>query len=347
MKMNKVKLGDIAIFGNGVTIPKEKGEVPAFGGNGITDYVNSSNSNDETIIIGRVGAYCGSVHYYKGNCWITDNALYIKVKQDINAKFLSHYLKLTNLNKVHIGSSQPLITQGILEQLEIQIPSIQTQTVIASILSFFDNKIELNNKINKELENLAKTIYDYWFVQNTDKRWEREKVGNLLIKHADNSLHIDAKNIFKIGKHPVITQDVGDLIKGYTNEENPIIDLPALIFGDHSCTLRYIDFPFFRGADGTQLLYFENEKIPMYSYFSLEKLIPFLPNFGKYERHFKYLKELHVFIPPTQILQEFNKIVLPIFSAINRNRQESNVLAQLRDFLLPLLLNGQVKVKNG
>jgi len=258
------------------------------------------------------------------------------------------YYHLLNRKKELInlasGSARTNISQKVIQDFELYLPNIKTQTAIAHVLSSLDDKIELNNKINKELENMAKTIYDYWFVQNADRRWERKRVGDILRKYTDNSLHIDTKNIYKTEKYPVITQDVGDLIKGYTNEENPIIDLPAIIFGDHSCTLRFLNFPFFRGADGTQLLYFENEETTVYAYFCLEQIIPFLTNFGKYERHFKYLKDFEIIVPSTPILQKFNKIVSPLFSTIIKNRQENICLAQQRDFLLPLLMGGEVGV---
>ena len=344
--MIKVKLGDIVIFGNGATIPKEKGKIPAFGGNGITNYVNSFNVNDKTIIIGRVGAYCGSVHYYEGKSWITDNALYIKVNSDIDAKFLSQYLKLTNLNKIQIGSSQPLITQGILSNLEIYIPPRPTQTAIANILSTLDDKIELNNKINNELENLAKTIYEYWFVQNEDKKWELKKLSDLLVKDVKKIKSISSKNILLDGKYPVIKQDTDSFINGYTNEINPINRLPVIIFGDHSCTLKYINFPFFQGADGTQLLYFNKENLTNYVYFCLDNLMHNLPNYKKYERHFKYLKEFKICIPNDKILNQFNKTIFPIFEQIYNNIKENTSLSHLRDYLLPLLMNGQIVVSD-
>ena len=52
----------------------------------------------------------------------------------------------------------------------------------------------------------------------------------------------------------MVTQEQGSLISGYTNNKNSITDLPIIVFGDHSCTFKFIDFPFVRGADGTQLL---------------------------------------------------------------------------------------------
>lgn len=62
-------------------------------------------------------------------------------------------------------------------------------------------------------------------------------------KYIDKSKHIKSKDTKK-GRYPVITQDNREFIAGFANEENPIIDIPLIVFGDHSCTLRYIDFPF-------------------------------------------------------------------------------------------------------
>ena len=266
----------------------------------------------------------------------------------IDSKFL-YYWMLSNEFKQQvfnnkIGAVQKALTIINLQELIITLPNLSTQTVIGKVLSSLDEKIELNNKINKELEAMAKSLYDYWFVQNADDSWKRTKINDLFKKYTDTSVRIDAKNIQKEGKYPVITQDVGDLVKGYTNEDHPISDLPAIIFGDHSCTLRYIDFPFFRGADGTQLMYFENKKIINYIYYCMSKLIPYLPNFGKYERHFKYLKDFEILVPPTDLIDNFNNFVTPIFSQINFNRNENYTLSQLRDYLLPLLMNGQVQV---
>ena len=270
-------------------------------------------------------------------------ALITPFNDKLNGRFLNYYFHTKHLQSYfenNAGGSGQRCSLSIdtIKEIPLFLPDIETQSAIAGVLSSLDDKIALNNKINKELEDLAKTIYDYWFVQNADEKWEKKRIGELIKKYTDNSLKIDAKNILKEGKHPVITQDVGDLIKGYTNEDNPISDLPAIVFGDHSCTLRYINFPFFRGADGTQVLYFENEETTLYVYFCIGKLIPNLPNFGKYERHFKYLKDFEIIIPSIHFLEKFNKTVSPIFNQILKNRQESTHLARLRDWLLPMLM---------
>ena len=105
------------------------------------------------------------------------------------------------------------------------------------------------------------------------------------------------------GDIPVVTQERGQLISGYTNNVEPIRDLPIILFGDHSCSFKYIDFPFVRGADGTQLIRPIEEKISAkYLYYYL--LTVEITNSGKYERHMKYLKIINVPIPPMEIQQQ-------------------------------------------
>lgn len=267
-------------------------------------------------------------------------------------------------------SGRKRVNENSLKNLDFIFPDLPTQKSIAKVLSDLDAKIELNNKINRELEAMAKTLYDYWFVQfdfpdangrpykssggkmvyNAELKreipegWEVKKLGDIIKKYADKSTHIESKNILNEGLYPVITQDNGDLISGFTNENNPIEDVPLIVFGDHSCTLRYIDFPFFRGADGTQIMYFE-EDLTIYVYLFLQMIITQIPGYGKYERHYKYLKEFNIIIPKAKFLSEFQKIVEPIFNKISKSRLQNQHLTALRDWLLPMLMNGQVTVK--
>ena len=119
------------------------------------------------------------------------------------------------------------------------------------------------------------------------------------------------------------------------------LSIPLIIFGDHSCTLRYVNFPFFRGADGTQILNFGSSLV-FYIYLFLESVIIQIPNYGKYERHFKYIKDLKVVIPPKNNLINFQSQIQSSLDKIEIIRQENQKLTELRDWLLPMLMNGQV-----
>ena len=97
---------DLFTIGNGQTMPQNEGLVPAYGGNGIVKMVEISNY-PACIIIGRVGANCGSIHYSKVPCWVSDNAISICSKNDDWQPFLFYSLKLYNLSKKY---SVPVLT---------------------------------------------------------------------------------------------------------------------------------------------------------------------------------------------------------------------------------------------
>ncbi|MGL5257085.1 MAG: restriction endonuclease subunit S [Proteocatella sp.] len=157
-------LSDIVNFYNGKKRHEDNGDIPVYGGNGILDYCNDFNTEGESIIIGRVGAYCGNVNYTNKRCWISDNAILVKAKDKFDSKFIYYNLIYQDLHNLRTGSSQPLLTQGSLKKVQIRCPILKEQKAIAHILSTLDEKIELNNKINKTLENMAQSIFKEWFV---------------------------------------------------------------------------------------------------------------------------------------------------------------------------------------
>lgn len=165
----KVKLGEITSFRNGRKAKVVKGinncKYPLYGGNGMYGSTQSFNSED-SIIIGRVGAYCGSVHNGEGRIWISDNAIEAKPKNDMMVlnKYLYYRLVSLNLNRLHQGTSQPLLNQFILKSININLPPLNEQKAIADTLSALDDKIELNNKINQNLEAQAQAIFKHWFI---------------------------------------------------------------------------------------------------------------------------------------------------------------------------------------
>ncbi len=167
------KLKDVAEFKNGKSRPAKEGTFPIYGGNGILGYTNQFNSENEVTIIGRVGAYCGSVYYENKQIWISDNALFALPKNGFDTKFLFYFLKNLNLNQFAEGSSHPLLTQNLLNSIDVQITdNIEEQKSIASILSSLDDKIDLLHRQNKTLEALAETLFRQWFVEETEDSWE-------------------------------------------------------------------------------------------------------------------------------------------------------------------------------
>ena len=140
------------------------GKYPVYGGNGLRGYADRSNFEGECAIIGRQGAYCGNVRYFKGEAYMTEHAVVCQANEKANTYYLSALLSTMHLERLSGQSAQPGLAVGTLSVQEINLPSLEAQRSIASILSSLDRKIELNNKINADLEEMAQAIFKNWFV---------------------------------------------------------------------------------------------------------------------------------------------------------------------------------------
>ncbi len=121
------KLEQVVEFKNGKTSPKrnESGLYNVYGSNGIIGNTDSFNSEKDTIIIGRVGSYCGSLYLSKEPCWVTDNAIIGKGKIPSTDLYVFLLLKTIDLNSLKSGSGQPLINQSILGDIEVIHPTVE------------------------------------------------------------------------------------------------------------------------------------------------------------------------------------------------------------------------------
>ena len=115
------KLGELMTFGNGKSRPKTDGAIPVYGGNGVLSYTDHHNI-ENAVLIGRVGAYCGSVYLEQGICWVSDNAIFAKSKITKDEFFDYFLLKRLNLFNHHVGTGQQLLTQEILNNIEVPKP---------------------------------------------------------------------------------------------------------------------------------------------------------------------------------------------------------------------------------
>lgn len=133
---------------------------PIYGGNGIMGYSSEFNFENKTIIIGRVGEYCGAIHRNNEKCWISDNALYIKEFKNnyFDLSFLALSLEYRDLNKYKSQSGQPLLSQGDLYPLQLALPPIDEQKKISAIISKTVEELENERSDKAELEQLKKGL---------------------------------------------------------------------------------------------------------------------------------------------------------------------------------------------
>lgn len=235
------------------------------------------------------------------------------------------------------------------------LPDLPTQRRIASILSAYDDLIENNRRQIKLLAEAAQRLYREWFVElrfpghegvkvmdGVPEGWKIETVGSLLRK-IPRTKQILTSDYQVSGNIPIVDQS-RDFIAGYTNDTDACVKPQdaIIVFGDHTRILKYITFPFAKGADGTQLIVSNSDCMPQsLFYFSIIHID--LTNYH-YARHFKYLKESTILVPTKSIANAYDNIVHPIMKRIQVLRDSCVKAKEARDRLLPILMNREMEV---
>lgn len=282
-------------------------------------------------------------------------------KEKLDPFFLMYYLAspfmqsyMLNL-AVGKGASRNAMTKEMIENFEIPCPHLDIQKKIVSVLRPYDNLIKNNQKQIKLLEEAAQRLYKEWFVdlrfpgyekvkivEELPEGWRRDSVGNI-IRKVFRTKQVNVTDYLKHGVVPIIDQS-RDFIAGYTNDQETIVDfgVPVIVFGDHTRIIKYIQFPFAKGADGTQLIISDEPRMPQ-SLFYLSLIAVDLSNYH-YARHFKYLKSESILVPSIELAKRFDNLIAPILSQIQKLRDTSMHLIEARDRLLPKLMSGEITI---
>lgn len=356
------KLGEVVTWGNGKERPKDKGTIPVYGGNGVLDYTNRGNYDGETVIVGRVGAYCGSVFYTNQPIWVSDNALAAKPQNGNDAKFLYYFLRHLNLNGYAEGSTHPLVTQRLLNSIDVVIPSLDEQKRIAGVLSSLDDKIDLLNRENATLEALAETLFRHYFIENPNPDWKEGKVSDIAIhckdsinpqKHSDEFFLHYSIPAYDNGKHPTAEQGRNIQSNKYVIPQKCILFSKLNPHKDKRVWLMLDDVqPNAICSTEFQIVKPQNDQ---WLYFLYEWLT-YKENYDEIASGVSGTSGSHQRIDPKAIfdneclivddgiLAQYNEQVIPIFRKVESNQQQMQTMVAKRDTLLPRIMSGEVKV---
>ena len=339
------------------------------------DIIIEKSGGSPTQSTGRMVYVSKELLSAKKNIVCSNFCTAFRVKEGWNAHYVFLYLQNVYNSGVFFNFEgktsglKNLMMDAAFKSIPIKKIPIAKQTDLADSISAIDKKLSLNRQTNDNLEAMAKQLYDYWFVQfdfpneegkpykasggamvwneklkrEIPKGWNTVGIGDILDKYPATKRY-ETKEYLPQGKYPIIDQ--GDsYIVGFTNErENLLVRHPAVLFGDHSTKVKFLDFDFARGADGTQILYSSIPEVSQYHlYLALKSMS--IPNPG-YSRHFKYLKEMPIITPNIDVAIAFSEIVTPLYKQWTNNVFGNIELTKQRDELLPLLMNGQATVNS-
>lgn len=381
-------------YGKGNTIVDTGGKYPIYGSNGIVGYTDEYNSEDSPVI-GHIGAYAGIVNWARGKHFVTYNGVICKIKNGVDPRFAYYTLLCSNLQKTLRGSTQPFISYDILNNIKVYFPELNTQQVIGEFLSRLDNKIEINHKINAELESMAKLIYDYWFVQfdfpdengkpykssggevvfseelnrEIPKGWESCLLGDVLDRTGTG---LNPRKNFVLGSGDNFYVTIKNIEQGKVildNKCDKINDEALEIINKRSdLNVGDILFTSIQPVGVTYLLHEKpinwninesvftirpNSKVTselLYMFLSGDYIKAYTNNVsaGSIHKGIRHstLKECKFILPHSSLIEKFTEKVQPILYKLHLIDKENQKLSELRDWLLPMLMNGQVTIKD-
>ena len=277
--------------------------------------------------------------------------------------FKTKYIR-TQISLTSTGSKVKHTSPERIYSVKCNLPSFDIQQNIASVLLSLDKKIELNNKINKELEAMAKTLYDYWFVQfdfpdvngkpykssggkmvyneelkrEIPEGWEVKKIADLLDVITGKE---DANFAVENGKHPFFTcADTISYCDNYAFEGKAI-----LIAGNGNFNVKLYDGKF-NAYQRTYVLIPNNEQYYSIIFYAVQDQLKRLSS-GSAGSIIKFItkgdvENISLILPKANYSKLFKQLNV-ITKLIEKKKKENQELSKLRDWLLPMLMNGQVK----
>ena len=348
------------------------GTIPCYGSGGVIRYVNNSLYEKESILIPRKGSL-NNLFFINKPFWTVDTLFWSIINEKIVLpRYLFYKLKNLNLSSFNEGSAVPSLTTKTLNKISIKIHNLQLQERIISILSSLDDKIELNKKINQNLEETAQTLFKRWFIDfefpneegkpykssggklieselgEIPEGWEVDELGNnSFLTAGGDKPNLTSKNKNEKYCIPIYSNGTDKKgLYGYTitskiNEEGITISSRGTV--GYVCLRTKPYYPIVRLISiviknkiiSNKFLYFFIKKLNIMGTGTTQQQLT-IPNF----------KKTRILIPDISLQKRFEKLIKKSWDKIEMTEEEIEKLIELRDYLLPRLMSGEVNVSN-
>ena len=382
MEWKEVRLGDILNFRRGHDLPHsamKPGNIPVAGSNGVIGYHDTATPIKPILTIGRSGNV-GKPYFYE-EAWAHNTTLYVDDFKGNDPKFLYYLCQTMPFANFGGGSAVPTLNRNHIHPLETKIPvKVEDQRRIASILSSLDRKIELNNKINADLEEMAQAIFKNWFVDfepfkdgkfvdselgMIPEGWKVVTLDDLTSKFGTG---LNPRKNFVLGhgnNYYVTIKNMGNN-RIYLNDRCDKVDDEALAKINKRSKLQKGDLLFSGiGTIGRVAMIVDdpinwNTSESVFNMHPIDtvssEFIYLLLLSDKFQQYVQQnaqggvqqgirmasLKAFQFAIPDD--LNLFDNLVKPIISKVKSNDKENDALSLLQDTLLPRLMSGELEV---
>ena len=350
---------------------ERQGNYRYYGAQGVIDYVNDYIFDGTYLLIAEDGENLKSkkqniAQVAKGKFWVNNHAHIVQTNELCDLQYLHYLINSMDLSGYITGSAQPKLSQANLNAVTLQLPFIDEQKKIVAILGSLDDKIELNNKINDNLQQQAAAIFRSWFV-------DYAPFGGTAPNEWKNVTLEEITALVSRGITPKYADDADQIVINQKCIRNHMIDLslarshkPKVI---NDKWLRFGDLLINSTGDGTlgraAQVWFQPHNLTVDSHVTIvrpaaENMIFYIGLWGtQHEKEIESLhtgstgqtelprdrvKALELLLPDKETLNRFNALIAPMAATIVSNQEENNRLVSIRDALLPRLMSGEIDV---
>lgn len=385
----KVKLGDcVSILGDGLH------GTPKYNNNGEYYFINGNNLingnivlkedtkrvsfdefekykkllNNRTILVSINGTIGNVAKYKEEKCILGKSACYFNIKDDIDKDFI-YYIIVNSTFQSYIkqyatGTTIKNVSLKQMKDFEFSLPPLETQEKIAAILGCLDDKIEINNKINANLENQAQTIFKHYFVDNPQKEnWKKGKAMDFYDITIGKTPPRKETKWFSKNINDIVWISISDMGQSgiYINSSSEYLTKEAVenfnivlvpintILLSFKLTIGRVSIANCNLTTNEAIAHFKisNNNLLEYTYFILKNYdYSKLGNTSSIGNavNSKTIKTMPWIIPDENVLNKFHFITEKLFNKIKINQKENTIVAEIRNMLLPKLMNGEIDV---
>lgn len=356
MKYKNYKLEELATIKYGKNQKKvisDNGHIPIYGTGGLMGYATEALYDKPSVLIGRKGTI-EKVRYVTHPFWTVDTLFYTIIQDNIVLPHYLYYLmSLLDLKKFNEGTTIPSLRTETLNRIEFNVPELEYQSKVLSILEPIEEKIDTNNLINKNLEEQAQAIYSKMFIEEANPNWPTGKLSDIANITMGQSPKGDTYNEHGIGT--VFFQGRAEFgfrfpqRRLYTTDPKRMAQVNDVLLSVRAPVgdLNVAFEPCCIGRGLSAIHSKDNhQSFVLYTVFSLRHKLDMFNGegtvFGSINRD--SLNSMEIILPPMEVVDQFENTVSPMDFTIRNNFKEISQLEKIRDNLLPLLLSGELDV---
>ncbi len=355
------KLENFFTLKRGYDLPKQNrvlGNIPVISSSGQNDFHIEAKINESGVITGRYGTI-GSVYFSEIPFWPLNTTLYVNDFKGNDKKFIYYFLQTLDWEKFSDKSAVPGVNRNDVHQEMVSFPSSQEQQAIASVLSALDDKIDLLQRQNQTLEQMAATLFRQWFIESDGDN--EITIDELIDFNPKRSLSKNTQAMYLemagLSTHSFNATGYYERVYSsgtkFKNQDTLLARITPCLENGKACYVHFLQEDEIAWGSTEYIVMRPKDKLHPFFAYVLSKDDSFREyaescmegSSGRQRVNINHLVNFTVVLPNESVIQKFNDFLETIEQKLIYNAKQIPILESLRDTLLPKLISGEVRLK--